>query len=156
MTDMRNEGRGWFRAIGIGVGVALLTAAVMVSLLKAGVSPLPKPPSLAFAEVILGRSLPLPVGLLFHVSYVTFWSVVFVRYFPRRSLSTAFALAFVLWVGILIVFFPILGWGIAGLQVSAKLIPASLLPHVLFGLFLWALDRYLPKGGGGMIDSRGG
>jgi hypothetical protein len=35
----------------------------------------------------------MPVGLLFHTVYVTFWSVIFVRYFPRRNLLVAMALA---------------------------------------------------------------
>jgi len=29
--------------------------------------------------------------------------------------------------------------------VSPKLIPASFLPHLMFGLFLWGLDRYMPR-----------
>ncbi|MEQ5803400.1 hypothetical protein [Halomonas sp. H10-9-1] len=62
----------WPRAIGIGIAVSVLTAIVMVALLKAGVSPFPKPPSLAFAETLLGRPLPMPIGLLFHTVYVTF------------------------------------------------------------------------------------
>ena len=39
----------------------------------------------------------------------------------------------------------LLGWGLAGLHVSPKLIPASLLPHALFGILLWGLDKYLPR-----------
>ena len=87
----------------------------------------------------------MPAGLLFHTAYVTFWSVIFVRYFPRRNLATAFALAGALWIGVLVVFFPIIGWGIAGLHVSPRLIPASLVPHLLFGFFLWGLEKYLPR-----------
>jgi hypothetical protein len=132
----------WSRALGIGIGVSVLTAVVMVALTKAGLSPFPKPPSLAFAETLLGRSLPLPVGLLFHTVYVTFWSVVFVRYSPRKDLLTAMALAGVLWLVILALFFPVVGWGFAGLALSPKLIPASAVPHLLFGLLLWGLDRY--------------
>lgn len=145
MNQDELDGRSWARGVGIGVAVAILTAIVMVALLKAGVSPFPEPPSLAFAETLLGRELPLPVGLLFHTLYVTFWSVVFVRFFPRRDLKWALALAGALWLVILVVFFPIVGWGFGGLQVSPKLIPASFLPHLLFGLFLWGLDRYLPR-----------
>jgi len=148
MNDTRTSGRSWPRAIGIGVGVAVLTALVMVTLLKAGVSPFPKPPSLAFAETLFGRELPLPVGLLFHTAYVTFWCVVYVRFFPQRNLKTAFGLAFVLWLAVLVVFFPLVGWGFAGTHVSPKLIPASLLPHVLFGILLWGLDKYLPRKSG--------
>jgi len=145
MIETQLGGRSWVRGISIGLGVSALTALVMVILMKAGVSPFPKPPSLAFAETLLERELPLPVGLMFHAGYVTFWSLIFVRYFPRRSLKTALALAFVLWLVILVVFFPLAGWGIAGLKVSPKLIPASLLPHVLFGVLLWGLDKYLPR-----------
>lgn len=145
MNEVQDNRRSWSSAISIGIGVAVLTAIFMVTLLKAGVSPFPKPPSLAFAETLLGRPLPLPVGLLFHAAYVTFWSVVFVRFFPKRNFKTAMALAGALWVVILAVFFPIVGWGFAGLHVSPKLIPASLVPHVLFGVFLWALEVYLPR-----------
>lgn len=145
MIKTQYNRRSWGGAIGIGIGVSVLTAIVMVVLLKAGVSPFPKPPSLAFAETLLGRPLPLPIGLLFHAAYVTFWSVVFVRFFPTRNFKTAMALAGALWLVILAVFFPFVGWGFAGLHVSPKLIPASFLPHLLFGLFLWALEVYLPR-----------
>jgi hypothetical protein len=56
------------------------------------------------------------------------------------------ALAGALWLVILVLFFPVVGWGIAGLNVSSKLVPASFVPHVLFGIFLWALDKYVPYG----------
>lgn len=139
------DDRSWPRTIGIGMAVAVLTAIVMLALTAAGVSPFPKPPSLAFVETLLHRSLPLLVGLLFHAAYVTFWSVIFVRYFPQRNLKTAVALAGALWLAILVIFFPVVGWGFAGLDVSPKLIPASFIPHLLFGLFLWGLDRYVPR-----------
>ncbi|MDE2166324.1 MAG: hypothetical protein KGJ66_08295 [Alphaproteobacteria bacterium] len=144
MIDTGSNGRSWLRAVGIGIAVAVVTAIVMLALTFAGASPFPKPPSLAFAETVLRRPLPLPVGLLFHAAYVTFWSVIFVRYFPRRDIKTALALAGALWLAILVLFFPVVGWGIAGLKVSPKLIPASFVPHLLFGLFLWGLDRYVP------------
>lgn len=145
MAAVERKGRSWLRAAGIGILVSIVTAAVMLLLTSAGVSPFPKPPSLAFAETVLGRTLPLPVGLLFHTVYVTFWSVIYVRYFPRRDIWTALGLAAVLWVVILVVYFPVVGWGLAGLSVSPKLIVASFVPHVLFGLLLWGLDKYLPE-----------
>jgi hypothetical protein len=144
MINASASGRSWPRAIGIGVTVAVITAAAMLALTLAGLSPFPKPPSLAFADTLLHRSLPLPVGLLFHAAYVTFWAAIFVRYFPRRDLKTALALAGALWLVILVVFFPVVGWGFAGLNVSPRLIPASFVPHLLFGLLLWGLDKYLP------------
>ncbi|TFH87773.1 hypothetical protein EQG41_06765 [Billgrantia azerbaijanica] len=144
MTTSTLSPASWPRALGIGIAVSLITAVIMTALLRLGVSPFPQPPALAFAETLLARQLPLPVGLLFHTLYVTFWSVVYTRYFPRRSLATALGLAAALWVVILVVFFPIVGWGLAGLQIGPPLIPASALPHLLFGLLLWGLDKYLP------------
>ena len=84
----------------------------------------------------------MPVGLLFHVAYVTFWSVIFVALFrdgPR--FLRALGLALLLWIVALVVFFPINGWGFLGLAVSPKLIAAALVPHVLFALVLWGLCR---------------
>lgn len=132
----------WLKAVSVGIGTAILLSAVMVPALKLGISPLPKPLGLAFAETILGQSLPLPIGLLFHVAYVTFWSVAFVA-LCRNCLGfrNALMLGVGLWILVLVVFFPIVGWGFLGLAVSPKLIVASFVPHVLFVLFLWGLCR---------------
>lgn len=130
------------KALGIGIVTALLLSAVMLPAFKFGLAPMPKQPSLAFAEVVLGRPLPLPVGLLFHVAYLTFWSLIYVLLFrDDMTLLNASWLALGLWAVILVVFFPIIGWGFLGLAVSPKLIPASLVPHALFAVVLWALCR---------------
>lgn len=65
MTWHRLSTQEWMRAIGVGIGVAILTAAVMVTALKLGFSPLPKPLGLAFAETLLGRTLPFPSACCF-------------------------------------------------------------------------------------------
>ncbi len=130
------------KAVGVGIVTAVLLSAVMVPAFKLEVSPLPKPLGLAFAETLLGGPLPLPVGLLFHVVYVTAWSVVYTALFrDRLTFRNALALGFVLWVVVLVVFFPVVGWGFLGLGVSPELIVASLVPHVLFAVFLWGLCR---------------
>lgn len=132
----------WLKAVAVGIGTALLLSAAMVPAFKFGLSPLPKPLGLAFAETVLGRPLPLPVGLLFHVAYVTFWSAAFVALFrDTLSLRNALLLGLALWVLVLVVFFPVVGWGFLGLGVSPKLIIASLVPHVLFAVFVWGLCR---------------
>ncbi len=131
------------KAIGVGVAPAVLLSAVMVPAFKLGVSPLPKPLGLAFAETLLGRSLPLPVGLLFHVVYITFWAVIYVAVSrARRTLVSALLLGLVLWLIVLVVFFPVVGWGYLGLGVGPKLIVASFVPHLLFAVFLWGLCRF--------------
>jgi hypothetical protein len=130
------------KAAAIGVVNAILLSAIMLPAFRLGIAPMPQMPSLAFAETLLGRELPLPVGLLFHVAYVTFWSIVYVALFRNRmSFLNALWLGLALWVILLIAFFPFIGWGILGLGISPKLIPASLVPHLLFAVFLWALAR---------------
>ncbi len=131
----------WARAVGIGIGVSILTAAIMAAALKTGISPLPKPLALAFAEAVLGGSLPLPVGLLFHTIWVTAFSVMYVGLF-RDALTSgrALGLGVALWIAVLVFFFPVAGWGFFGLAVSPKLIVASAVPHLLFAVILWGLS----------------
>ena len=131
------------KALGIGVLTAILLSAIMVPAFELGIAPLPEPPSLALAKLLLGANTPLPVGLLFHVAYVTFWSVVYVSVFrDRLTFLNALWLGLALWIVILVVFFPLLGWGFFGLAISPKLIPASFVPHLLFAVVLWGLCRW--------------
>lgn len=146
MSFASNLRQHWGRSLVLGIVNAVLLSAVMVPAFKTGISPMPAPPSLAFAQTLLGRPLPLPVGLLFHVAYVAFWSVVFVAWaFPHLTFNRALGLAVALWVVALVVFFPFIGWGFLGLGISPKLIVASLIPHVLFAVFLWGLGRVMFK-----------
>ncbi len=136
------------KAGGVGIVTALLLTGVMVPATEFGLSPMPKPLGLAFAETVLGRTLPLPVGLLFHIVYVAFWSIAYVSLFrDDLSLIRALVLSALLWIAILLVFFPVVGWGFLGLAISAKLIVASLVLHVLFAMFLWGLCRVVFKAG---------
>lgn len=145
------DARDWTKAIAIGIGVSILTAAVMAAALNTGMSPLPKPLGLAFAETLLGRRLPLPVGLLFHTAWTTAFSVLYVVLFrDALTFMRAFWLAFALWVLVLVFFFPFVGWGFSGLAVSPKLIVGAAVPHLLFALFLWGLCRWA------FPDARGG
>lgn len=147
-----DQSRQFWKAVGIGVGTAALLSAIMVPALKAGISPMPKPLALAFAETLFDTKLPLPVGLAFHVAWVTFWSVVYVVLFhDRLSFVRALALAAGLFVLVLAVFFPFVGWGFAGLAVSPMLMPAALMSHLLFAVFLWGLCRMVFGKHGGRV-----
>jgi hypothetical protein len=137
------DGQEWVKAIGVGIGVSILTAAFMLATAKAGVSPLPKALGLTFAETVLGRTVPLPVGLLFHTVWTTAFSVLYVVVF-REALTfmRALALGIALWIFVLVFFFPVVGWGLFGLGVGPKLIVGAAIPHLLFALFLWGLCRW--------------
>lgn len=82
------------------------------------------------------------MGLLFHVAYVTLWAVVYVALFRHAlTIGNALVLGLFLWLLVLVVFFPVVGWGFLGLAIGPQLIVASLVPHVLFAVFLWGLSR---------------
>ena len=57
------SGQDWMRAIAVGFGASILTAAFMVATIKAGISPLPKSLGLAFAPKRLqGVHCRFPLG----------------------------------------------------------------------------------------------
>src|SRR5690348_11239019 len=90
--------RDWAKAVGLGVATAAILALLNVIALKSHASPLPAPLGLAFADTLFGRQLPLLVGLLFHVLWVTFFSVVYVVLWrDRMTFGNAAKLALVLW-----------------------------------------------------------
>jgi hypothetical protein len=131
-----------WKAIAVGIVTAVLLIAIMLPAFKFGLSPMPEIPSLAFVEAVLGRPLPLAVGVQCHAAYVTFWSVVYVALFrDRLTFLNAFYLALALWATMLVVVFPVIGWGFLGLGISVKLIPTGLLLNLLFALFVWSLCR---------------
>jgi hypothetical protein len=138
------EGRDLAKAVGVGVATAIVLSIIMVTGLKTGISPMPKPLALAFASTLLGRELPLPVGLLFHLVWVTLWSVLYVKLFWNRlSFSRALGLGLALWALVLVAFFPYVGWGFFGLGIGPMLIVAALVSHVLFAIVLWALAHWV-------------
>lgn len=144
MTELLKAPTDYAKAIGVGVATAVVLSLIMVPLVLTGVSPLPKPLGLAFAQRVLGE-VPMPVGLLFHIVYVTFWSVAYVKIFHYRTLQNALWLGIGLWLLVLISFFPIVGWGFAGLAEGPSLIIASLIPHILFAVVLWGICRWAFK-----------
>jgi|TARA_R110000850_G_scaffold277075_1_gene422137 hypothetical protein len=138
MTFHHLTPRDWAKTLAIGLGVAILTAVVMQGLALAGISPLPKPLGLAFAQSLLGE-VPLPVGLLFHTVWVMAWAAVYVVLFrDGLTFGRALLLATALWLFAIMVFFPLVGWGFLGLAITPKLILAAAGAHLLFAILLWA------------------
>ena len=136
----RLTGKQYAKAIGVGILTSLILSALMVTAFKAGISPLPAPVSLVFAQTLLGMKLPLPVGLLFHVAWVTFWSVFYVVFFwGRLTLARSAGLAAFLLALVYGVFFPFIGWGFFGMRVGPKPILGGFITHALFAIVLWSL-----------------
>jgi hypothetical protein len=135
--------KNYLKAIGVGIATSVVLSAIMVTGMKTGVSPMPAPVAPAFAERLLATEVPLPVGLLFHVAWVTFWSVAYVALFwDKLSFRRAVALAAVLLVIALAAFFPFIGWGFFGLAVGPKVIVGAFMTHALFAVLLWGLSHW--------------
>ena len=127
------------KALGLGVVIALILAAVSMAARQAGLTPLPAPVALAFAETLVGaQSLPPAIGILFHTVWVTVMTAGFVAA-SREALTLPRALGFglALWLVALLLFFPTIGWGIAGLAIGPKLIVGALVPHLIYAALLW-------------------
>lgn len=143
MTFHRITSAEILKGIGIGIAIAVVTAVIMQMLAAAGISPLPKPLGLAFAETVLGTGLPLPVGLLFHTVWIIGWTLAYlILWRDALTLGNAFILATLLWVGVLVIFFPLVGWGFLGLAVTPRLIIAAGLIHAIFAILLWGAARW--------------
>lgn len=143
MKVHRLSGKDFLKAIGVGVLTSVILSAIMVTALKTGVSPMPAPVALVFAQTLFGSELPLPVGLLFHVAWTTFWSVAYVVLFwEHLSFGRAAGLAALLLALALLVFFPYIGWGFLGLGVGPQAIVGAVMTHALFAIVLWALVHW--------------
>jgi len=134
--------RDWSKATAVGLINGIVLAAILISTLKSGISPMPAPLGLLFANTLFGRHLPVPVGVVFHLAYVTFWSVVFIVFFrPKLAFSSATALAAGLWIFALLVFVPFVGWGVFGVRIGPRIAVGLLINHALFAIFLWGLSK---------------
>ena len=141
MTHRQMTAKDYGKAIGVGIATAIILSLIIVPANQAGFLPMPRPLSLAFAQLLFG-DVPLVVGLLFHLLYVTFWSVIYLRVFTQPTFFNALYLAVGLWLLVLVLFFPIIGWGLFGLAVGPMLMVAALIPHLLFAIVLWGLSRF--------------
>lgn len=131
----------FFKAAGIGILISAILSAIMVPLTLYEVSPFPKPVAAAFAMKLFG-DVPMAVGILLHILYVTFWTVVYILYImPPNTFVRSALLGLVLWVLVLVVFFPIVGWGFLGLRIGPQAIAASFVPHLIFVILLWLFAK---------------
>lgn len=153
LDALRRPPRIWIRGIATGLLAGILTAVVMIALKKNGLSPVPAPLGLAFANALMHRHVPLPVGIGFHLAYVTFWGTAFVLVaWPRFTWRRVVVLSAALYLFALLVFVPLVGWGIFGSAVGPRVAGGLAVTHALFAAFLWLSCRLVfprRRGGGG-------
>lgn len=145
----------WIKALVVGaLGSLVMFLLMLVGIHGTGVAPFNMPPSAVFLEHLGMNIDPLP--LLVHFGYGAFWSVILVGlYGADTSLQKGLGLATVLWLVLMVVYSPLMGWGFFGvdggghqlaatdplyLGSPAKYILTTLILHGLYGAIIGWLN----------------
>ncbi|MDR9418055.1 DUF6789 family protein [Gracilimonas sp.] len=114
----------WFKTIIIGIIATFAMDIVMnVLMMVFGLSPTNIHPAAAFLFNLGIESKVLSVIL--HYSYGTLWALVFVYAFERNfSIIRGILFALVLWLFMMLVYSPVIGWGFFGIG-NAQLLDSS-------------------------------
>jgi len=145
----------WIKAAVVGaLGSLIMFLLIMFGIHGTGVAPFNLPPSAAFLEILGLNVGPLPA--LVHFGYGATWSLVLVALYGRdTTLKTGLGLATGLWVLMMTVYSPLIGWGVfgfggAGHQLAAsdplylgspvKYVVATLVLHLIYGSIIGGLN----------------
>jgi len=144
----------WSKAAAIGaLGSLVMFVLMMIGIHGTGIAPFNIPPSAAFLEQIGLNVGPLP--LLAHFGYGATGAVVLLAlYGPDTNLRAGLTLAGGLWLVMMLVYSPLIGWGVFGvgghghalaptdplyLGSPVKYIGATFMLHALYGLIIGGL-----------------
>ena len=142
----------WIKSAVIGaLGSLVMFLLMMFAIHGAGIAPFNLPPSAAFLEKLGLNVGPLP--LLVHFGYGATWSVLLVAlYGADTNVRRGAYLATALWLFMMIVYSPIIGWGVFGFGASyepgnvlhlgspIKYIVATLVLHLIYGSIIGGLN----------------
>ena len=136
----------WIKAIVAGLVAGLVMFIVLAMGTNTGMAPINVPPSAAFLGATTGIQSPLLAALL-HFAYAAFGSVLLVAIFGRRTnITKCLLVALVLWLILMVVYSPIIGWGFFGaggpnheLPPESPLFIGAAGPYVLITLVLHAI-----------------
>ena len=83
-------------------------------------------------------------GLASNVLWVAFWSFYYVFVFWRDlTLIGAFGFALILWLLVILFFFPAVGWGFFGRKLGPLAIVDATVSHFLFALVIWGVNLWV-------------
>jgi hypothetical protein len=145
----------WIKTIIIGIlATFAMDVAMNTNMMLFGLTPTNIHPAAAFLYNLgIGNEI---LSLLLHYSYGTLWALVFVYAFERNfTLLRAVLFATVLWLFMMLVYSPVIGWGFFGfgnaqLLNSAHPLHLSSIPdflimtlsvHIIYGLTLGFLTK---------------
>lgn len=126
-----------------GVVATLAMSVPMALTTLAKISPLPRPIPVAVVRNVLGADAPKPLvaaaALVMHFTYGGTWGGLLAASSRRVSTRKGVGLGVALWIVLGVAFAPWLGWGRFGREESPKVAPATLLPHLIYGVTVGTL-----------------
>lgn len=145
----------WIKSAAIGaLGSLVMFLLMMFAIHGAGIAPFNLPPSAAFLEQLGLNVGPLP--LLVHFGYGATWSMLLVAlYGTDTNVRRGVYLAVALWLFMMVVYSPIIGWGVFGfggsghtlatdhplhLGAPVKYLVATLVLHLIYGSIIGGLN----------------
>lgn len=132
------------QGFGYGLLATLGMTLIMLAATAFQVSPMPAPVPIALARWAFG-ALPMPVlvilGMLAHFFYGGVAGVILAWVLKERvNLWWGLGWGVLLWLGMELVFLPLLGWGLFGSAITPKIAVATLILHLIYGGILgWGL-----------------
>lgn len=147
----------WIKAAGAGLLGSLIMFLLMMLGIQSGIAPFNTPPSAAFLNNL---GLPAqPLALIVHFGYGAFWSVLLVYLFGSRAdIKRGLGLALGAWLIMMIIYSPIIGWGLFGfgdahmmsstdplyLEAGPKYLFSTLILHLIFGAIIgWGDAKWI-------------
>lgn len=116
----------WMKAATVGILAALVMLILMMFGIHLGLAPFRIPPSAAMLTRLGINAGPL--ALLVHLGYGAFWSLALVYWFQERTdIAKGIYISLGLWLILMLVYSPIIGWGLFGMGTTAALPPGNVL-----------------------------
>lgn len=143
----------WTKAVLVGALGSLIMLVFIMLAISAGLAPFNIPPSAAFLEKI-GMNIG-PLALVIHFGYGAFWSLVLTLLLREKTtLMKGNLMALGLWLVMMLVYSPIIGWGPFGfgnadelasshplyLEAGSKYLIVTLVLHLIYGSIIGWLN----------------
>lgn len=123
--------------ISFGLVATFFMTLIMLTGMASGQSPIPQPIPAAIAKTIMGP-LPKPVlmvsGMIAHFAYGALAGLLFFTICKNgHEIWKGLGWGFLLWLIMQVIFLPLIGWGLFAGEVNIKVIPATLILHLVYG-----------------------
>lgn len=119
-----------------GIIATFVMTLIMLTGMLSGISPIPEPIPVAIVKLIFG-SLPKPalmiLGMGAHFAYGGVAGLILFKLSKDNKFWHGLAWGIMLWLIMHLVFLPLIGWGFFATAMNIKIVPATLVLHLIYG-----------------------